>query len=83
MMQQMQQTQQTQPIQAVRPMSLTGFVILVLGILTLTPEIYISGVMVILVSVSLQMNYFETQRVEQNIVPVNTTPASAEAYYSW
>jgi hypothetical protein len=83
MMQQTQPTQAMQPIQAVKPMSLTGFVILLLGILTFTPEIYISGVMVILVSFSLQLNYFETQRIEQNIVPVNTTPVSAEAYYSW
>jgi hypothetical protein len=76
-------TQQIEPAQMTKPMSLTGFVILILGLLTFTPEIYISGVMVILVSLSLQMNCFETQRIEQNIVPTNTTQVSAEAYYSW
>lgn len=68
-----------------QPMSLTGLVIFVLGLLTFSPEIYISGLMVMAVSFSLQLKYFETQRIEQHIVPVNVSQnqASAEAFYAW
>lgn len=84
-MQTVQPTNTLQPINTAQPMSLTGFVILILGLLTLTPEIYISGIMVMLISVSLQIKYFEGQRIQENIVPINVSQeaTSAEAFYAW
>ena len=72
-------------METARPASLTGFVILLLGILTLNPEICVSVLMVMIVSSSMQFKALELERAENHIIPSNTTnePASAEAYYSW
>ena len=55
----------------IRPMSITGLVIFFMGLITLNPEIYLSGFMVLLVSVSMQMKQFEIQRQEDSGMPVH------------
>lgn len=57
----------------IRPMSITGLVIFFMGLITLNPEIYLSGFMVLLVSVSMQMKQFEIQRQEDSGMPVPVT----------
>lgn len=70
----------------IRPMSITGLVIFFMGLITLNPEIYLSGFMVLLVSVSMQMKQFEIQRQEEIGIPApmattqNQTPVE---FYSW
>ena len=80
----MQQTQlhSQSPIGGELP--LTGLVILILGLVTLTPEIYMSGLMVMIVSASMQLKYFENSRIQHQFAPMNDSqPVSADAYYSW
>lgn len=66
----------------IRHMSITGLVIFLMGLLTLNPEIYLSGFMVLLVSASMQIKQFELQRQEEiGVTPIqNQTPAEL---YSW
>lgn len=58
----------------IRPLSITGLVIFFMGLITLNPEIYLSGFMVLLASVSMQMKQFEAQRQEMGITFTNTIP---------
>ena len=62
-------------------LSVTGFVLFLLGLATLTPEIYLSGVMVMFTSASLTMKALEAHRVEESMVPETTVPN--ETYHAW
>lgn len=59
-------------------LSVTGFVLFLLGIVTLTPEIYLSGVMVMFTSAGLTMKSLETQRVQETFA---TEPN--DTYHAW
>ena len=61
------------------PMSVTGVILFLLGLATLTPEIYFSGIMVMFTSAGLQLKALEKERLEE------TTPSfpPEDAYYSW
>ena len=64
-----------------QPMSVTGVILFLLGLATLTPEIYMSGIMVMFTSAGLQLKTLESER-EQEQSPA-TFPPPEEAYYSW
>ena len=61
--------------------SVTGFILFVMGLVTLTPEIYLSGVIVMFTSAGLQLNAIEAQRIEES--RPHEQHISAENYYSW
>ncbi len=61
-------------------LSVTGFILFIMGLVTLTPEIYLSGIMVMVTSVGLTMKHLEEQRIEAN-TPVNHS--TYETYGSW
>jgi flagellar biosynthesis component FlhA len=48
-----------------QPMTLTGFILFFLGLVTMTPEIYFSGIFVMFLSASLQIKDLEKHRIEQ------------------
>lgn len=62
-------------------LSVTGFILFFLGIVTLTPEIYLSGVMVMLTSASLTIKALEAQRMDDSLG--YEAPVPNETYYSW
>jgi flagellar biosynthesis component FlhA len=62
-------------------LSVTGFVLFLLGIITLTPEIYLSGVMVMFTSASITMKALEAQRHQETFSTESTTPNLT--YGSW
>ena len=61
-------------------LSVTGFILFILGIATLTPEIYLSGVMVMLTSAGLTLKGLEDERTQT--VETAEMPAY-ETYGSW
>ena len=72
-----------QYFEIIRKMTVTGFIIFVLGILTLTPEIYIPGLVVMVLSTTSTMSALEIQRVhEQHAAPIEE-PIPNQTYYSW
>lgn len=62
--------------------TVTGFIIFLLGLLTLTPEIYIPGIVVMLISSTSTVTAFEIQRLESHQAPMDEPPAN-HTYYSW
>jgi hypothetical protein len=61
-------------------LSVTGFILFILGIATLTPEIYLSGVMVMVTSAGLTIKALEDQRADA--ISPETIP-TYETYGSW
>jgi hypothetical protein len=62
------------------PMSVTGLILFLLGMATLTPEIYMSGIMVMFTSAGLQLKALEAERLEE---AAPNYPPPEEAYHSW
>jgi hypothetical protein len=54
-------------------MTMTGLVILIMGLITLNPEIYFSGVVVMIVSAVMQIKEFQHMQVEVQS-PVEAVP---------
>ena len=65
-----------------RPMTLTGFILLILGLVTYTPEIYLSGILVMFISATLQLKYLETAREEAQLNPTQNTSFNCPYYAS-
>ena len=61
-------------------LSVTGFILFVLGILTLTPEIYLSGIMVMMTSAGITLKALEAQRIDSTN-PEHTS--TQDGYDSW
>lgn len=62
-------------------LSVTGFVLFLLGLVTLTPEVYLSGVIVMLTSAGITVKALEAQRVENSLEYETLIPN--ESYHSW
>lgn len=52
-------------MQRFQNMSITGFVLLILGFLTLIPEIYFSGILVMIISAGLHIKQFDELRLSE------------------
>ena len=60
--------------------TVTGFIIFILGMLTFTPEIFLSGVIVMAVSAAQSMKQLEAIAIDETTVPSsNETPN----FYAW
>ena len=51
---------------------MTGFILFFFGLITMTPEIYFSGIMVIFLSASIQLNDLEKHRLDEHGITDNT-----------
>ncbi len=66
-----------------KKMTLTGFIIFLLGLVTLSPEIYFSGLIVMALSMTVELKEFEKQGLEsQNTQSLNEQDAN-NYYASW
>ena len=61
-------------------MTVTGFIIFILGMLTFTPEIFFSGVIVMLVSATQGIQQLEAHRIEETTASLTT---ENQSYYAW
>lgn len=61
-------------------MTVTGLIIFLLGMLTVTPEIFFSGVIVMICSTSQGIRQLETMRAEESHVQ---TTGENQSYYAW
>lgn len=61
-------------------MTVTGFIIFILGMLTFTPEIFFSGVIVMVVSAANGVQQLESMRVEETTVQAT---GENQSYYAW
>ncbi len=59
--------------------TLTGVAILLMGLLTMTPEIYFSGIIVMIVSASLHISGLETIRRDL-VLPANESSPQTEPH---
>ncbi len=64
------------------PMAITGFILLLLGLITFTPEIYLSGILVMFISATLQLKYLESTREEAQFNPTQNTSYPYDYYSS-
>jgi hypothetical protein len=69
------------PAELRQKMTLTGFILLVLGLITLVPEIYMSGIIVLVISASLQIKDMEAMRLEEQL-PGEAVP-NQSTYHAW
>lgn len=63
--------------------TLTGATILLLGLVTLIPEIYFSGIIVMLISASLHITDLETHRKETLMQTNDSIPSEPLRYGDW
>jgi hypothetical protein len=61
-------------------MTVTGFIIFILGMLTFTPEIFVSGVIVMVVSSMQGIHQLEMSRIQETTVQ---TTGENQSYYTW
>lgn len=62
-------------------MTLTGFIIFLLGLITLTPEIYLSGIIVMALSTTVELKDLQQQSLETQAV--SEEASLHQAYHSW
>lgn len=63
-------------------MTMTGLALFVLGLITMIPEIYFSGIIVTALSLFVEIKDLDRKRLEiQETSP--TTTNNTETYYSW
>ncbi len=63
-------------------MTMTGLALFVLGLITMIPEIYFSGIIVTALSLFVEIKDFDKKRLEaQGDSP--STVNNSETYYSW
>ena len=62
-------------------MTLTGFIIFLLGIVTLTPEIYFSGIIVMALSVAVELK--DVEKMAQGTQGVPDNHSHPPTYGSW
>lgn len=63
-------------------MTMTGIALFVLGLITMIPEIYFSGIIVTALSLVVEIKDLDKKRLETECIsqePLNKT----DAYYSW
>jgi len=63
-------------------MTMTGIALFVLGLITMVPEIYFSGIIVTVLSLFVEIKDLDKKRLEEHGVP-DTHPNMSETYYSW
>ncbi len=63
-------------------MTVTGFIIFILGMLTFTPEIFLSGVIVMFVSAAQGIQQLENARIEEQTMQPPLTNEN-QSYYAW
>ena len=76
------------PIELIQKMTLTGILLFALGVLTMIPEIYLSGIIVMAISASLHINDLEVKRIDEQHPAPAPAPAAQPAtthfnYESW
>ena len=66
-------------------MTATGLTIFILGMLTFTPEIFFSGVIVMIISAAQSVKTLEAIRVEGPTVqtPIPTISNENQSFYAW
>ena len=66
-------------------MTATGLTIFILGMLTFTPEIFFSGVIVMIISAAQSVKTLEAIRVEETTVqtPIPTISNENQSFYAW
>lgn len=69
--------------QLIEKTTITGLILVLLGIITFIPEIYLSGIMVMIVSSAIQVHQLETMRVENQSFADASAQTTTETYYSW
>lgn len=66
-----------------KPMTLTGFILFFLGLVTMTPEIYFSGIFVMFLSASLQLKELEKHRLDDHHSTPDNSTLEYTNYASW
>lgn len=76
--------------QFARSTTITGVIIFMLGMFTFTPEIFLSGIVVMAVSAAQHLQFFETQRMQGALPapslvpqPVQQPVQENQSFYSW
>ncbi len=66
-----------------RSMTVTGFIIFILGMFTFTPEIFFSGIVVMFVSAIQGTQQLETMRLAETTPVTNVVAPENMCYYAW
>jgi hypothetical protein len=66
-----------------RSMTVTGFIIFILGMFTFTPEIFFSGILVMAVSAIQGTQQLETMRLAETTPVSNVVAPENTSYYAW
>ena len=66
-----------------KKMTLTGFIIFLLGLVTLSPEIYFSGLIVMALSMTVELKEFEKQGLESQHTQSLNEQDATNYYASW
>lgn len=66
-----------------RSMTITGFIIFILGMLTFTPEIFFSGIVVMVVSGTQGIQQLEVARIQETTVVAPPPPTETQHFYAW